>query len=100
VLFSVEGTVKSFFTWDPAKASINRRKHGVTFADASTAFADPFAKIVDDPSHSGSEERELLLGTAESGQIVVVSFVQHGRAIRLISARLASRNERYAYEEE
>jgi hypothetical protein len=91
--------VKSFFTWDAAKAAINRRKHGVAFDDAATAFADPFAKIVDDPGHSGSEHRELLLGSAESGQILVVSFVQRGRAIRLISARLATRNERHAYEE-
>jgi uncharacterized protein len=43
----------------------------VTFEDAATVFADPLAKIVDDPVHSVTEERELLLGSAESGQILV-----------------------------
>jgi uncharacterized protein len=91
--------MRPFFTWHPAKAATNRRKHRVTFEDAASAFADPFAKIVDDPAHSISEERELLLGSANSGQIVVVSFVQRGRAVRIIAARPATRSERHAYEE-
>ena len=88
-----------FFTWDAAKASANRRKHGISFENAFTAFTDPYARITDDPDHSESEEREILLGSSSRGQIVVVSFVQRESAIRVISARRATRKERNAYEE-
>jgi uncharacterized DUF497 family protein len=39
------------FTWDPQKASANERKHGVTFEEATTVFADPLALIVEDALH-------------------------------------------------
>jgi len=90
----------SFFTWDARKAAVNRRKHGVTFDEAATVFPDPFAQITGDPDHSVSEERELILGRSASGRTLVVSFSQRDAAIRIISARLATRNERHAYEED
>jgi uncharacterized DUF497 family protein len=31
------------FEWDDIKADTNVRKHGVSFAEAATAFADPLA---------------------------------------------------------
>lgn len=88
-----------FFTWDAPKAAANARKHRVTFEEATTVFADPMAHIKDDPDHSTDEDRELILGCSEQGQILVVSFVQRTSAIRLISARSATRTERHVYEE-
>lgn len=88
-----------FVTWDAPKASANRRKHGVSFEEAATVFADPLAKITDDPEHSEEEARELILGSSEKGRLLVVSFVQRTSAIRLISARPASRTERHVYQE-
>lgn len=87
------------FTWDTTKAAANRRKHGVTFDEATTIFADPLARIDKDPDHSTFEDRELLLGGSSNDRILVISFVQRGAVIRIISARLATRQERYAYEE-
>lgn len=78
------------FEWDPAKASTNLTRHGVSFEDASTVFGDPLSVTVPDPDHSQDEERSLIL---------VVSFVERRDAIRLISARRATPRERRNYEE-
>jgi len=50
------------FQWDPRKAAANLRKHGVSFQEASTAFADPASITIPDPDHSITEERYLLIG--------------------------------------
>jgi uncharacterized DUF497 family protein len=87
------------FTWDPRKAITNRRKHGVSFPEATTAFADPLSITILDPDHSTAELRYLLVGVTAAGRLVVVAHSEHGDEIRLISARLATRHEREAYEE-
>jgi len=86
------------FQWDPNKAAANLEKHGLAFDEASTAFADPLSRTIADPAHSADEERYLLLGLTYSGRLVVVSFAERDEAIRLISARFASRRERRDYE--
>lgn len=55
------------FEWDPEKAEANRKKHRVSFDEASTVFADPLSLTIPDPDHSEREERMLLLGTSGSG---------------------------------
>jgi hypothetical protein len=50
------------FEWDAKKAEANRRKHGVTFEEASSAFADESALVIPDPDHSDEEDRFVLLG--------------------------------------
>jgi uncharacterized DUF497 family protein len=91
--------MNSFFIWDATKASANRRKHGVTFDEATTVFVDPLARIEFDPDHSLREHREVILGCSSAGRMLVVSFLQRDAAIRIITARLATRKERYDYEE-
>ena len=54
------------FEWDPTKAAVNFRKHGVSFDDAQTVFADEHAKLIDDPDHSGEEDRFVLPGLSSS----------------------------------
>ena len=88
------------FTWDPAKAAINFRKHRVSFPEAVTAFADPQSISIRDPDHSVGEERWLLIGQTERHRLVVAVHTERGDLIRLISARLATRSERKTYEEE
>jgi hypothetical protein len=86
------------FEWDDRKAAANRRKHGVSFEDAITAFDDPWALRAPDPKHStASEERTWLIGEADSGVLVVFTIRQPGNRYRLISARRASRRERARY---
>lgn len=89
------------FSWDPRKAAANLRKHGVSFAEASTAFADPLSITVGDPDHSRDEHRFVLIGRSTRERILVVIHAERGESdIRLISARLASRQERRTYEED
>ncbi len=89
------------FEWSPAKAAVNRRKHGVSFEEAATAFEDAHALIQEDEIHSEEETRELILGFSARHRLLVVSFVQREpERVRLISARLATRRERVIYEEE
>ena len=87
------------FEWDPAKAAANRRKHGVEFEEAASAFADPLSLTIRDPDHSTGEARYLLLGLSRTGRLLVVGHTERGQRIRLITARLATRPERHTYEE-
>ena len=88
------------FEWDPAKAKLNARKHGVTFDQASTVLGDPLALLMPDPDHSRGEERYLVLGTSSQHRLLVVAFVERGPRTRLILARPATPRERRQYEEE
>ena len=88
------------FQWDHRKAKANLRKHGVSFEETSTVFADPLAKVFPDEDHSRQENREILAGTSILGRLLLVSFAERGEdRIRLISAREATRNERRRHEE-
>lgn len=87
------------FEWDAQKATVNERKHGVSFTEAATVFGDPLAAIFDDPDHSVDEQREIIIGHSDSERLLVVSFAERAGAIRVISARRASPRERRDYEE-
>lgn len=87
------------FEWDAAKAETNVRKHGIAFEEALTVFADPLARIFDDPDHSSEESRELIIGHSAKERVVIVSFVEQGPRTRIISARKATKRERQDYEE-
>jgi len=86
------------FEWDPDKAASNLAKHGVSFAEAATAFADPLSLTIFDPDHSKNEDRYLLLGLSTFGNLVVVSHTDRSGTIRIINARRAERRERLQYE--
>ena len=91
------------FEWDPRKAAANAAKHGVTFEEASTVFADDFALIIDDPEHSRTEDRSIILGLSANARMLVVVHCERstplGKAIviRIISARKATRAESQDY---
>lgn len=87
------------FTWDAAKARANVAKHGISFDEAETAFSDEDAILVPDPEHSVAEERFLLIGLSVALRVLVVVHCEPGPngAIRLISARRATRTERGQY---
>jgi hypothetical protein len=80
--------------WDSAKAANNLRKHGVSFEEASSVFYDPLAVTGADPDHSEGEERLITFGMSPAGQLLVVSHTERAEAIRIISARRATRTER------
>jgi uncharacterized protein len=86
------------FEWDSKKAEANKVKHGVSFEEAITVFADALARIFDDPKHSETERREIIIGHSNKQNLTLVSLVADDR-VRLISARKATRTERKDYEE-
>ena len=88
------------FTWHPAKARSNERKHHVSFQEAATAFLDPLSLTIPDPQHSAGERRFVLIGESDRGRLLVIVHLDHGDEIRLISARRATHHEQEAYEEE
>jgi uncharacterized DUF497 family protein len=55
------------FEWDPKKARLNFKIHGITFDEASTAFRDPLSDTIKDPLHSEDEERFVLIGRSIAG---------------------------------
>lgn len=85
------------FQWDTGKARRNLTKHGVTFAEAATVFGDERALDGEDIAHSFLESRRLRLGRSVAGRLLVVAYTARGIAVRIISARVASRKERVAY---
>lgn len=86
------------FTWDTEKAQANTRKHRVSFQEAATIFGDPLSVSISDPLHSLDEQRFILLGASNTGRILVVVHTERGETIRIISARVATPQERRHYE--
>jgi uncharacterized DUF497 family protein len=85
------------FEWDSRKARVNKRKHGITFEEASTIFDDPLSITIHDPAHSTGENRFITIGTSANGRFIVVVHTERGDTIRIISARNATRNEKRQY---
>lgn len=90
------------FAWDERKNALNRKKHGVDFAEAQTVFYDEQARLIFDPDHSRQEDRFILLGQSRLRKILVVChcYREKESVIRIISARKATRCERESYESE
>jgi uncharacterized protein len=88
------------FEWDAVKAAANLRKHGVSFEDAETVFADPLARFYPDQTPGTAEDRFVLLGQSALGLLLVVVHVERSSVIRIISAWKASKRERRIYEED
>lgn len=86
------------FDWDPEKAQQNERKHRVSFEEARSVFDDRPARSFPDPDHSLDELREVTVGYSEAGRLIVVIHTQRDLAVRIISARMATRRERRDHE--
>jgi len=76
---------KAHFEWDSKKDHENLQKHGVSFASAQYAFADPHRIIAEDVSHSDDEMRYYCFGKAGDG-ILTVRFTYRNNVIRIIGA--------------
>ena len=87
------------FEWDPRKAEINLRKHGVSFDEAASVFLDRLALSGPDPEHSVGESRYITFGMSRLGRLLAVSHSYRPEAIRIINARRMTRGERELYEE-
>jgi len=87
------------FDWDPAKATGNLRKHGVSFEEAQSVFYDEFAIQFFDDDHSNIEERFLMLGLSAQARLLLVCHCEREpeNVIRIISARRATKRESTFY---
>jgi uncharacterized protein len=85
--------------WDPLKAAENFRKHGVTFLEAESVFADAFSITGADPDHSIGEFRWITFGRSFRNRLLAIAHTDDGDILRIISARLATSFERRLYEE-
>lgn len=84
------------FEWDEVKAEDNYAKHGVAFELATRVFEDPFAiEFLDDRGDYG-EERFVIIGLVDA-QVLYVAYTERDDAIRIISARRATKHEQKAY---
>jgi len=81
------------------KTAANLRKHGVSFAEATSIFLDRSAITFPDPDHSDEEGREISIGASSKQRVLFVSHCERGNRIRIISARKATTKERSQYEE-
>lgn len=87
------------FEWDPAKDLRNPKKHRVSFDEAATAFYDERGFLLDDPDHSDTEDRFVLIGMSSALRVLVIvqAFRGSDSLIRIISARRAMPSERDFY---
>lgn len=74
------------------------KKHGVSFEKAATVFDDPLSLTIPDPLHSDDENRFIIVGFSGEQKLLIVVHTDRGDKIRIISARLATPNERRKYE--
>jgi uncharacterized DUF497 family protein len=86
--------VEGDFEWDFAKAESNLEKHGVSFPEAATVFADPMAVYLDDGTGTGNM---VVIGTSLRERFLYVVHVERGQRDRIISARTATTAERTVY---
>jgi hypothetical protein len=73
------------FEWDPDQDAENKRKHGVSFAEAQVAFLDSGRVIARDLEHSRTEPRFYCFDRVADG-VLTVRFTYRGNVIRIIGA--------------
>lgn len=76
---------KASFEWDARKDADNQAKHGVPFALAQYAFADPKRVIAEDTAHRSGEQRYFCFGRVDNG-ILTVRFTYRSGVIRSFGA--------------
>lgn len=86
------------FTWDSEKAASNLKKHEVSFETACEVFFDRFLHMED--ASVPEENRDAAIGMTEDWTLLLVVHLyrDENAAIRIISARRATTQERRIYE--
>ncbi len=87
-----------WFEWDSSKASVNLRKHNISFETACEVFFDPFV-CAGDEQMIDDEVRETVIGLTVDWQLLYIAYTIREHIVRLISVRLANRYQRKIYED-
>ncbi len=85
------------FEWNGEKARSNQAKHGVSFEEARSVFADIRARTIHDPDHSIGEDRFVTVGFSDHGRLITVVHADREDAIRIIGARRSNKRESADY---
>lgn len=89
------------FLWDPEKEKANKKKHGIAFPEACYVFADKYMLTLYDKEHSDAEDRWITVGETPDNRILLVVHtyrkMRGKEAIRIISARKATKHESIQY---
>ena len=96
--YEIKWLLMLLFEWDPKKARSNEQKHGITFNEASSVFADALSLTIHDPLHSEDEERFIIIGVSFKNRILTVVHTERKDKLRIISARKSTNKERCYYE--
>jgi uncharacterized DUF497 family protein len=99
------------FEWDEAKNLANKRKHGISFEEASHVFFDPLHVVVEDRVLDGEQRWQALGVVKRNAGSLILLLVAHTirdesktngyvEVVRIISARKATPEERRVYEVE
>lgn len=87
------------FDWDQWNVQKNEIKHGVSYLEAESVFYDKNKKLFPDIKHSTiTENRIILYGKSMENRVLMVGFTMRENKIRIITARAASKKERFIYE--
>ena len=86
------------FEWDEQKNAANLAKHGIGFDEARLIFDGVVLSWTDDRADYG-EMRQISIGLIRKLVAVTVVHTDRNGKTRIISARLANRNERRLYHE-
>lgn len=93
-ILSLTGGIGMIFEWDDKKEKINIVKHGIDFSTAALVFQDENRIEFFDETHSLLEDRYITIGEINGiAVIVMVVYTERENAIRLISARKATKRE-------
>jgi uncharacterized DUF497 family protein len=87
---------KDRYIWNTEKNGLNKKKHGISFEEATGVFDDPFSYEVFDEDNSVDEDRYRVTGTITGfvdGKFVTVSVTYRDELIRIFSARDAEQAE-------
>ena len=87
----------SKYDWDHDKNAINILKHGVSFLEAESVLDSEQSRVMFDAKHSDTEVRFLTIGWSNLGRLLLVVTSEDGPRPRIISARRASKRERYEH---
>ncbi|TNF20225.1 MAG: BrnT family toxin [Rhodobacteraceae bacterium] len=83
-----------YFEWDIKKRERNLEKHGIDFVNLIDIFSTPYLRL---PARNVDEPRERVVSQID-GIVCTVVLTIRDDAIRMISARKASRDERKQYQ--
>ncbi|MGL4622830.1 MAG: BrnT family toxin [Chroococcidiopsis sp.] len=84
------------FEWDDQKNKANVAKHGISFEEATEIFDYPMYETVDSRADYG-ETRYIGIGRNQYFVIFTVIYIEREAAIRIISARRATKQEKKLY---